>query len=100
MGGVGIEVMRDFALRLLPLREGDVEAMIAETRGADMLKPYRGKPGADLQGLIGCLHVLADFAQQEGDLIAEVDLNPIIVLPEGRGCAVVDALIVPRRAGL
>jgi acyl-CoA synthetase (NDP forming) len=99
MGGVGIEVMRDFALRLLPLRDGDVEAMIAETRGANMLKPYRGKPGADLKSLIGCLYGLVDFAQQEGDLIAEIDLNPIIVLPEGQGCAVVDALIVPRQTG-
>ena len=37
MGGIAIEITRDFALRMLPLREGDAEAMIAETRGAAML---------------------------------------------------------------
>jgi Acyl-CoA synthetase (NDP forming) len=37
MGGIAIEITRDFALRTLPLREGDAEAMIAETRGAAML---------------------------------------------------------------
>src|SRR5262249_18771535 len=37
MGGVAIEIMRDFSLRMLPLREGDPEEMIAETRGAALL---------------------------------------------------------------
>jgi len=96
MGGVGIEVMKDFALRLLPLRQGDIEAMIAETKGAALLAPYRGGPGADVPSLIECLYGLADFAQKHSDLIAEIDLNPIKVLPQGKGCVVVDALIVLR----
>lgn len=96
MGGVAIEVMRDFALRLLPLRQGDIEAMIAETRGAALLNPHRGDPGADIQGLIDCLYALAAFAQDHADQIAEIDLNPIKVLPKGKGCVVVDALIVLR----
>ena len=37
MGGVGVEILRDFALRPVPLREGDAEAMISETRGAVLL---------------------------------------------------------------
>ena len=45
MGGVAIEVVRDFALRMLPLRDGDAEAMIAETRGAALLGAVRGAPG-------------------------------------------------------
>jgi acyl-CoA synthetase (NDP forming) len=96
MGGVGIQVMKDFALRLLPLREGDIEAMIAETKGAALLHPYRGGPGADIQSLVDCLYGLADFARTHAELIAEIDLNPIKVLPKGQGCVVVDALIVLR----
>jgi acetyltransferase len=96
MGGIGIEVLKDFALRLLPLHQGDIEAMIAETRGAALLNPYRGNQGADIQGLVGCLYGLAAFAQNHADQIAEIDLNPIKVLPKGRGCVVVDALIVLR----
>ena len=94
MGGIAIEVMRDFALRMLPLREGDAEAMIAETRGAALLGVIRGGEAADIESLTRCLYALADFASQNAAHIAEIDLNPIKVLPKGRGCVVVDALIV------
>jgi acetate---CoA ligase (ADP-forming) len=94
MGGIAVEVTRDFALRMLPLREGDAEAMIAETRGAAMLGPIRGRPAADVASLVACLEALADFAQCNADVLDEIDLNPIKVLPAGRGCVVVDALIV------
>src|SRR5262249_15351441 len=94
MGGIAIEATRDFALRTLPLREGDAEVMIAETRGAAMLGAIRGQPAADVKSLAACLYALADFAERNAASIAEVDLNPIKALPEGRGCVVVDALIV------
>jgi acyl-CoA synthetase (NDP forming) len=94
LGGTAIEVTRDFALRMLPLRDGDAEAMIAETRAAAMLGSIRGRPAADVKSLVACLHALSDFAHDNADRLAEVDLNPIKALPEGRGCVVVDALIV------
>jgi len=94
MGGTAIEVTRDFALRMLPLREGDAEAMIAETRGAALLGGIRGRPAADVASLAACLYALADFAWANADCLEEVDLNPIMALPEG--CVVVDALIVAR----
>jgi acyl-CoA synthetase (NDP forming) len=93
-GGTAIEVTRDFALRMLPLREGDAEAMIAETRGAALLGAVRGKPAADVASLAACLYALGDFAWANADHLAEIDLNPIKALPEGQGCIVVDALIV------
>jgi hypothetical protein len=96
MGGIAVEVTRDFALRMLPLREDDAAAMIAETRGAAMLGAIRGRPAANVASLAACLEALADFAQQNAGVLDEVDLNPIKALPEGRGCVVVDALIVAR----
>ena len=96
MGGIAIEVMRDFALRMLPLRDGDAEAMIAETRGAALLGAVRGGEAADVKSLAACLYALGDFASHNADQIAEIDLNPIKVLPQGRGVIVVDALIVAR----
>jgi acyl-CoA synthetase (NDP forming) len=98
MGGIAIEVVRDFALRMLPLRNGDAEAMIAETRGAAFLGGLRRREPADVKSLTACLYALADFAQQNADHLAEIDLNPIKVLADGRGCVVVDALIVTRPA--
>jgi hypothetical protein len=99
MGGTAIEVTRDFSLRMLPLREGDAEAMIAETRGAALLGSVRGRPAADVASLAKCLYALADFACANADHLAEIDLNPIKALPEGRGNIVVDALIVIRPEG-
>ncbi|HUD86551.1 MAG TPA: acetate--CoA ligase family protein, partial [Xanthobacteraceae bacterium] len=98
MGGIAIEVVRDFALRMLPLRDGDAEAMIAETRGAAVLGSVRGRAPADVKSLAACLYALADFAQHNADHLAEIDLNPIKVRAEGHGCVVVDALIVTRPA--
>lgn len=97
-GGVLIETLADMALRTLPLREGDAEAMIAETRAGTLLAGYRGRPPDDVPALVRCLNALADFAWAERDQVAEIDVNPIVVRERGRGCVVVDALIVPRPA--
>jgi acetyltransferase len=94
MGGIAVEVLRDFALRMLPLRDGDAEAMIAETRGAALLGAVRGKAAADIAALARCLYALSDFASANAARLAEIDLNPIKALPGG--CVVVDALIVTR----
>jgi hypothetical protein len=97
IGGVAVEAIGEFALRMLPLREGDPEAMIAETRSAALLGRLRGREAADVQSLAACLYALADFACDNAAVLAEIDLNPIKVLPGGRsGCVVVDALIVTR----
>jgi acyl-CoA synthetase (NDP forming) len=95
-GGIAIEAIRDFALRMLPLRDGDAEAMIGETRGAALLGAARGHEAADVKSLAACLYALAEFAGDYPDRIAEIDLNPIKVLPGQGGCVVVDALIVTR----
>jgi acyl-CoA synthetase (NDP forming) len=92
LGGTAIEVTRDFALRMLPLRDGNAEQMIAGTRAAAMLGAVRGRPAADVTSLAACLYALSDFAMAHAETLAEVDLNPIKALPNG--CVVVDALIV------
>lgn len=95
IGGVAIEVLRDFALRQLPLRDGDAEAMVREIRSAALLGALRGQPAADVAALARCLYALGDFAWANRADIGEIDLNPIKVLPAGHGAVVVDALIVP-----
>ena len=97
MGGVAIEILRDFALRPLPLREGDAEAMIAEPRGAALLDAFRGRPAADVAALASCLYRLADFAHTNAGRLEAIDLNPIKVHPAGKGCVIVDALIITKR---
>ena len=78
---------------------GDVETMVAEVPAATtLLAGFRGRPPADVDALHRCLEALADYAWADRAAVAELDVNPIKVLPRGRGCVVVDALIVPRRA--
>ncbi len=96
LGGTAVELIDDTALRVLPLRTGDAAAMIDEIRAAPLLKGFRSRPPADVEALIGCIEALAGLAWAERDHLAEIDLNPILVRPQGRGCVVADALIVPR----
>jgi acyl-CoA synthetase (NDP forming) len=97
LGGVAAEALGAVALRPLPLRVGDAEAMVAEVpAAAKLLAGFRGQPPADLDSLHRCLEALGDYAWADRAAVAELDLNPIKVLPRGQGCVVVDALIVPR----
>lgn len=95
-GGIAIELLQDVALRALPLRQGDAQAMIQGTKSAKLLAGARSHTPYDVDSLVACLETFAAFAHAERAHIAEIDLNPIIVLPAGRGCRIVDALIVPR----
>jgi len=95
LGGILVEVMDDIALRSLPLRAGEAEAMVREIRGAALLGGVRGGAPLDVPALIDCLEGLADFAVDAGDALSAIDLNPIILLPAGQGCRIVDALIIP-----
>ena len=74
---------------------GDAERMIGEIRGAAILGPVRGRPAYDTASLAKCLYALSDLIAGAEAPIAEIDLNPIKVLPIGQGCIIVDALIVP-----
>ena len=98
LGGVLVEALEEIALCALPLREGDAERLVSETTAAKVLAGVRGRPPADVDALVQCLYALGDYAWADRSHIAEIDVNPIVVLPRGRGCVVVDALVVPRTA--
>jgi hypothetical protein len=93
-GGVLVETLADVTLRPLPLRVGEAEAMVGETRVATLLAGFRGRRPGDVVALCRCLTALADFAWAERACLGELDVNPIVV--REHGCVVVDALIVPR----
>lgn len=97
LGGTLVELIGEVALRALPLREGEAEALIAEARlAAALLAGVRGAPPSDLPALAEALYALSDFAMANAGWIAEVDVNPIKVFPRGQGCIALDALIIPR----
>lgn len=95
LGGVELELQNDTALRMLPLRDGDAEAMIAEIRGAPRFSAFRGRPAYDTESLSACLYTISDLIAVAGDDIREIDLNPIKMRAAGDGCMILDALILP-----
>ena len=94
LGGVAVEVMKDVALAPVPLRAEEARAMLARLKGARLLDAYRGAPAGDIEALVDLMVRLGKFASDHADVIAEIDLNPVLVHARGKGVSVVDALIV------
>ncbi len=94
LGGVFVEIMRDVAFRVGPLTPAEARDLVGEVRGAALLRGARGRPRADEEALVDTLVRVSRLGSDLRDVLAELDLNPIVVLPEGRGALVVDALAV------
>ncbi|MDQ0136537.1 acyl-CoA synthetase (NDP forming) [Neorhizobium galegae] len=97
IGGVLVELVKDSTFDLLPIDLARAEAMIGETRLASLLEGYRGAPKADRKALAELLVQVSDFAARYGGDIEAIDLNPVAVLPDGKGVRILDALIIPRQ---
>jgi acyl-CoA synthetase (NDP forming) len=95
-GGVMVEVFGDVALRRCPITRTEAQAMIAEVKGARLLRGFRGRPAADVEALEDTLVRVSHFAMHMEGHLAELDINPLMVLPAGRGVKAVDALVVLR----
>lgn len=96
LGGTLVELMRDSVTRLVPLAPGEARAMIRAIRSFPLLQGYRGRPPADVAALEAAMHGLSALAADLGERLAELDINPLFVLPEGKGVKVADALVVLR----
>jgi acetyltransferase len=95
-GGVMVEVYNDVALRRCPITRAEAQAMIAEVKGARLLQGFRGRPAADLAALADTLVRVSYLAMHIEGHLAELDINPLMVLPSGQGVKAVDALVVLR----
>jgi putative YhdH/YhfP family quinone oxidoreductase len=97
-GGVFIEVLGDRQLGLVPIDAPIAERMIDKLAIAPILDGIRGRPAADKQAVANALVALSNLAADVGDLIAELDVNPLAVTSEG--CLALDALVIPNAAQL
>jgi acetyltransferase len=80
LGGVAVEVLRDVALRVLPIDREDAFEMLDEIRAAALLRGRRGHPAANREALVDLMLALADGAMANPE-IAEVELNPVFAYP-------------------
>lgn len=94
LGGVLVEALNDTALAPVPLDREQARALIARLKGAAILNAHRGRPAADVEALAELMVRLSQFAADHADIVAEIDLNPVIVHADG--AALADALIVTR----
>ena len=97
LGGIHVEVLRDVVFAPVPLGKDEALRLLSELKGAALLNGVRGAPPADRMALAELIATLSCFAADHGDLIEEIDLNPVIVHPKGQGFTVVDALIVKQK---
>jgi acyl-CoA synthetase (NDP forming) len=92
-GGIFVEVLRDVTMLSLPTTRDAVRDSLRGLRGAAILQGARGRAPADMEAIVSAAMGLGALALGLGDVIGEIDVNPLIALPD-RAVAV-DALIVP-----
>ena len=92
LGGIHVEILKDVCFRVTPITDRDAAEMVRAIKGYRLLQGYRGHPPADLPAIEDLLLRIARLVE-EVPQIAELDLNPVIALPPGRGCQIVDARI-------
>jgi acyl-CoA synthetase (NDP forming) len=98
LGGIYVELMADMRFRIAPLTDRDADELIHEIRGFPLLRGYRGQPAADVDALRDVLLRISRLADEVPEIV-ELDLNPVIALPDGHGCRIVDARIKVRPLG-
>ena len=96
LGGTLVEVIDDVSFRVAPFGEAEARRMVEETRAAKVLHGTRGQGPYDVAALAAALSRLSIFAAEHGDRIETAEINPFVVLPEGRGAVALDAVIMTR----
>jgi len=89
LGGIYVEVMKDVSFRVAPLLKRDAESMLEEVKGFPILKGVRGEKKSDINALIDAILRLSQLVTDFPEII-EMDINPLMVLPEGEGVVAVD----------
>ena len=99
LGGIFVELLRDVSLELAPLSPARAKAMINRLQAAKLLQGFRGKQPADIAALEETLVRLGRMAHALGERLVSLDLNPLMVLPEGQGVRIVDIVMQARPSG-
>jgi acetate---CoA ligase (ADP-forming) len=92
-GGVLTELLADSVTLLPPFSPDAVRSAIAALKAAKLLDGFRGKPRGDIEALVQAVCGIARYASAELAILKEIDVNPVIVRPAGKGALAVDALI-------
>jgi acyl-CoA synthetase (NDP forming) len=95
-GGITAELYRDFSIRSAPVSVDTAREMIAEVKSLATIRGFRGLQRGDVDALAQAVAALSTLACLPGQPIADAEINPVLVRPEGKGVVAVDGLIVRR----
>ena len=94
LGGIFVELLKDTALELAPVTPHEAHAMLHKLKGRALLDGFRGSEPVNVDVLTDVIVRLSEFADDQKELISELDVNPLICA--GNRVVAVDALIVRR----
>ena len=92
-GGVLVELLKDAVTLLLPVTRADIRTAFESLRTWPLVCGYRGRAAGDVDALVDAVAAVAAYAQANAAQLVELDVNPVLVLPQGRGVVAVDAMI-------
>jgi acyl-CoA synthetase (NDP forming) len=98
-GGVLVELVRDLAVRLLPVGLQEARQMIAGLKSARLLAGYRGAPACDVEALARAACGLSEFYLDHREVFTDLEINPLIVRPAGLGVCAVDVRAAQKPQG-
>ena len=90
-GGVLVELVRDATTLLLPTSDAQIYDALQQLRCFPMLQGFRGRPAADIDGVVGSIRALIGFAESCQASLVEIDINPLMVTPHA--CIAADVMI-------
>ena len=92
-GGVLVELIGDAQILLLPTSRKEIADALRTLRTYTFLSGFRGQPEGDFQGTVVAVEAIANFALDRADGLLELDVNPLMVRPNGHGAIAADALV-------
>jgi acetyltransferase len=93
LGGIYVETLKDVTFRVAPISVQEAELMISEIRAHALLDGVRGKPPLDKNAIVDALLRIAQLVQDFPEIV-ELDINPLMVYPQGQGAIAIDMRLV------
>jgi acetyltransferase len=93
LGGIYVETLKDVTFRVAPFSLQEAEEMLSEIRAHAILDGVRGQPPLDKAAIVDTLMRIAQLVQDYPEIV-ELDINPLVVYPEGQGAIAIDMRLV------
>jgi acetyltransferase len=96
LGGIFVEVLKDVAVRLLPIDAREAREMLKELRGYKVLDGVRGQKARDVDALVKAMVGLSEIFAAHRNHLSDMEINPIMVREQGQGAVAVDVRLVKK----